>query len=266
MAGVYAFRLDRIHAKSIRSNRNDVDIVNFSVLVNEVQRGRGSAVFPLWNGSNVPTHPDGPPNGVAPDIREGMARNWVIGPFELEDADTAHVVYTGTNTSDGSLSDQDFERLQLDILNSIIGAAIGSIGGPIGALVGAIAGAIEDIAGTVLGWEREGPCNGLVFADAVKFRGDELAQLSFEEQDHNFPNASRAVITKEYTDEATHPAENCGDIARTAVTFWVIRVEGPLKVKSLALRKRSIDFTQGLLQLAPTDQPVSVKNLIGLRA
>jgi hypothetical protein len=257
--GAFAFRLDSLHHTNIRSRNSDVDLVTFAVLVNQVDRGHGAGTFPAWPGMTTPTHPAGPPNGVAPDSRSGMAADWTIGPFELEHDDVVHVLYAGVNMSDANLSDQDAERLELDILNRGVEVAAGAPGGIVGEVFTQALGFISDPVGWLLGWQRQGPCNGLVFSDIVEFTGGSLGQLSYTETSFSLPKTMETKITKfNYTDAASHNHENCGDIAQTDVSFSVLKVTEPFSVKTwISHAHPHADIRNGLQHLEP--------NLVGLR-
>ncbi|MDB5546543.1 MAG: hypothetical protein JWO64_3692 [Hyphomicrobiales bacterium] len=262
--GAFAFRLDSLHHTNIRSRNTDVDLVTFAVLVNQVDRGHGAGTFPAWAGMTTPTNPAGPPYGVAPDSRSGMALDWTIGPFELEHDDVVHVLYAGVNTSDASLSDQDAERLELDIVNRGVEAAASAPGGLIGELFSQGLGFISDPVGWLIGWQRQGPCNGLVFADAVEFTGGGLENLSFSKTSFSLPNTMETQITKfNYTDEATHNHANCGDIAQTDVSFSILKVTEPFSVKTWVSHAHpSANLKNGLQALEPNASSLRLKKVM----
>jgi hypothetical protein len=271
----YAFRLDQIHAGNPRGQIPDNDVVTFSVLVNQIDRGHGAGFFPdLAAGSNCPAV------AVTANTRNGMSKNWIVGPLEIALGDTVLVVYSGTNTSDSEVDLSGQGTIEIKILDSITSAAIGAIGGAVASAVTTVLGLIGDPVGKFLGYSAPVPCNGVVFSDAVSFSGSGLDSLAFHPNDTPYvvgflPGSGESgefSFTRSYTDEATHNA-GCGEVAHYDVTFSV------LKVTSISVRsylrwlfpgawKDGVlvpDFSQGLRQLAAPHAAVSVKGLLGLR-
>lgn len=263
----FAFRLDTLTVVHRRGILTDTDIVTFGIRVNQADRGYGSGIFPaLANGSVTPAA------AIQPGVRQGMGRDWIIGPFEFERDDAVEVIYTATNTSDRQLSDIDAERAQLKIMDLILTTAVGAIGGPVGAAIGAALGAVTDPVARLLGWEPQGPCNGLILADAVAFTGGGLGQLPFapptvSNSFNTLPNAQETSITRSYNDTATHDSNVCGGIAEYQVTFSVLEVAPPLSTAFYAGRRSpSGGSFKSFASLRPGGDSVGIKTLLGIRS
>ena len=59
----FAFRLDNIHVRYQRGQLIDNDLVTFSVLVNQIERGASAGVF-----NGMPTGSDNPARAVTPTV------------------------------------------------------------------------------------------------------------------------------------------------------------------------------------------------------
>lgn len=257
----YAFILSQLEIGETRGKQNTDDyIVTFSVKINDVLRGSGSGrLVSLAKGATVPMQ--------RPDRRDRMNSGWVIGPFELEEGDHVVVTITGTNIGDSEwrISQEESEKLQMKILESVVTAAAGVLTGVIGATASGAISALLSPMSEFLGWEAPERCNGLVFADEIEFRLSQIERLSFVEELPNM-RMRNALVVRDYTDEATHDTEQCGAIARTRVTMRVREEYGPVAVKVQAIRQReTIDVRKGLRQLLPTNEPISVKQLLNMR-
>ncbi len=272
---LYAFRFDSLHTIAPRSKRTDEDILTFLVRVNQRERGRGAGRFPgQARGSVTRTDPTGV-NGVAPNLRQDMGADWIIGPFEIGDDDQVEIVITVVNVSDASLSDQDAEELELKILDAlVIGTATSAaglftgLGQFVGEGVASAIGWVADPIGKLIGHERSGPCNGGVLAESLTFTGASLAQLDYADPSPNpfveLPTSTESAITRRQQ-AATHP-ENCGDRADTEVTVSVLSVAPPISVAHYAGRRTPADERDS--RLSPlgdpgADEPVSVRQLLG---
>jgi hypothetical protein len=173
-----------------------------------------------------------------------MSGDWQIGPLETAPSDIVDVVYTGTNVSDSGLSSlgtQKQDELEIKILNAVAKKFVGQVAGAgLGEALGsafseAFDKAFSDPVGDLIGYKRQGPCNGNVFAAAVPFRGSDLDHLAMspltytyfpgtqypETRTSEFPGIR---FTHSYTDQATHDTSVCGGIAETDVTFSVCRL------------------------------------------
>lgn len=261
----YAFKLGKIHVITPRGRIPDNDIVTFSVFVNQVDRGHGSGFIPaLGKGSTVPVA------AVKARNRNGsMSTDWIIGPLEIAPGDLIHMVFSGTNTSDSQIDLSGQAEIEIKILNKIVGAAVGAVGGPIGSAIGAALSLLGDPVGTILGFEPQGPCNGLVFSDTVEFTGTGLDSLAFRppEGENAFvslPKATEFSFTRSYTDEKDHNSENCGDIARTEITFSILRVPS-ISVRFYLNRFFDADLRQGVRRLAAPGSAVRLRSLVRVR-
>jgi hypothetical protein len=263
----YAFKLSRINVINPRARTVDNDIVTFTVLVNQLDRGRGSGFFPaMGKNSNIAAA------AVNTTNRTGrMGKDWIVGPLEISPGDIIHLIYSGTNTSDGDLSQIERDKIELKILDSIVSAAVGAIGGAIGAAIGTALGYISDPVGTILGYEPYGPCNGLVFSDTIEFSGSGLATLPFRPPppqhvqigdvgEARLHGALEAPFTRSYTDEATHNSDNCGGIAHTDITFAVLQLP-VVSLRDCAPRFFNRYLDHGVRPLAPPDSTISVRSL-----
>ena len=256
----YAFKLTQLRINRQRGRIPDNDIVTFTVLVNQSERGGGGGLFPdLATGSVVPAV------AVTANTHRGaMSSDWIVGPLELAPGDVVNIVYSGTNVSDSELDLGKQSQIEIKILDSILSGAVGAIGGPVGSAVGAVLGLIGDPVTTILGFHPQGPCNGLVFSDTLTFTGDELTRLTYGELQSGaaLPNAVASSFTKSYTDEATHDKSTCGAIALTDVTVSVLRVPY-ISVRSQDERLFKKNLTLGMRQLAQdSNSELSLKTLL----
>ncbi|MFZ0548322.1 MAG: hypothetical protein WAM60_22940 [Candidatus Promineifilaceae bacterium] len=275
----YIFKLDQIRVKQQRGILSDSDVVTFSVFVNQLDRGHGTATFPALVSSPNPT----PAEAVPPRNKLNInGQQWRIGPLEILEGDDVHVIYSGMNISDvnlSSLSSKQLDEIELKILSSLGTAAVGGLTGGLGLIgegIAAALGAIGDPVGKALGYKPQGPCNGLVFSDAVQFTGgglDNLEMTPLPPQLHTKPPMPRywtISFTRSYTDEATHDTEKCGPIAETEITFSVLRMSF-ISVRWLRTN-RFIDTSKtpskigpGLRQFGQPGTVISLKSLLGLR-
>jgi hypothetical protein len=219
----YIFRLESMLVKHRRGNIPDNDVVTFSILINQADRGHGTGVVTDVVAFDQPI----PFNVVPPNNGLNIDRGWDAGPFEVDPGDVVHVVYTGTNISDvelESLSTKDQDEIEIKILDGIVAAGLTALGG-VGDVAAAITGVlneIEDPVGTLIGFKPQGPCNGPVFSDAVEFTGSELDSLQMSPPPT--PEGAQSIsFTHTYTDKATHDTNLCGDVAETDITFSVFR-------------------------------------------
>ncbi len=268
----YAFRLDNINVKYQRGKLQDEDIVTFGAFINQVDRGHGAALFhDLSSGSNIPA------GAVPPHTALCITPQWIVGPFEIAPGDGVSIVYSGTNTSDwqlGTSAGQQQDQIEIKILDTIATAVVGATG--FGAIVAAVGGALgyaTDLIGKLLGFRAQGPCNGLVFSDAVEFTGSGLAALPFAPASspqhvyESWPNSLEFSFTRSYTDEATHDTSICGHIAETDVLFSVLQIASVSVKYYMAMFFRSKSLSNGLRQCAPApNSAFSLRKLMSLRA
>ncbi len=286
--GFYLFRLEKLDIKQKRGNVPDNDVITFTVMINQVDRGHGAGFFPaMVPGTAAYTYditPDGLPAFPASN-RVNMSGDWQIGPLETAPSDDVAVVYTGTNTSDSglaSLGTQKQEELELKILNTVAKKFVGLIagvglGGTLGsAFSSAFDSAFKDPVGDLIGYHRQGPCNGPVFAGIVSFRGSDLDRLAMDVLTYTYfsgtpyPETRTSMFpgvrfAKSYTDAATHDTGVCGAVAQTDVTFSVCRLPY-ISVKTWAPRRFSNPSLEtGLRKFGKPNTTISVKSLLGVR-
>ena len=260
----YIFRLHNLVVKHRRGNIADEDIVTFTVLINQIDRGHGSGLF---NGMSASAEPV-PLSAVPPGHAVNMDAGWDAGPFEVDPGDVVHVAFTGTNISDEqltSLSTKDQDEIEIKILDAVAAAALTALGdvGDVAALITGALNEIKDPVGTLLGFKQQGPCNGPVFSDAVEFSGSGLdgLKLSPPPTPQGDPSIS---FTRTYTDEKTHDSSICGHTAETDVTFMVFRRD-VISVRHL-LATRFPFKGPGIRQFGrPGDTTISLKSVLGLR-
>lgn len=160
----YAFMLSHLEIGETRGKQNTDDyLVTFSVTINDQVRGAGSGRFEvLARGATAY-----PPR---PDRRERMTRGWVLGPFELEPDDHVVLTVSGTNIGDSEhrINQEESEKMQMKLLESVVSAGIGLFTGVIGAgVTGALSHFLTPVS-KLLGWEAPERCNGLVFGEQIE--------------------------------------------------------------------------------------------------
>lgn len=289
----YEFRFEKFQVFHKRGIINDQDLVTFTVMVNRIDRGHGSVLFPVVTSNSVHSVDDIADTGAQaypPGNRLNMTKDWTTGPFEIAPNDEVIVIYTGTNTSDSSLSSlphQEQDELELEILNQIAKKGVALVAGVgLGEELGnlfsqAFREIFENPVGDLIGYSRQGPCNGPVFSDARRFSGNDLDNLNaqllpYTRPDSAFYSGSGSYrnpgvrYTHHYTDEATHDSAICGHFADTDVTFSLFRLPY-LSVKDLVSRRfPGRAPSAGLRQLGqpPRFQPgttISIKSLLGVQ-
>lgn len=258
----YLFRLDLIDVLHRRGVIPDDDVVTFSILVNQVDRGHGTGLFPdMVAGEPIPA------SAVPVGNRLNIDSSWTIGPLAIDPGDSVHVVYTGTNISDNqlvSLSTKDQDALEIRLLDAVAAAAL-TAAATLGAVAAAIASglsAIGDPVGKFLGITPQGPCNGPVFSDAVQFSGSGLDNLGLSS-----PSAGglpSLAFTQTHDDAPTHDTSICGPIAETNITFSVIR-QAVISTMTLLEKRFPTRTGAGLRDLAGNSE-FTLFTLLGLRA
>jgi hypothetical protein len=209
--------------------------------------------------------------------------NWITGPFAIAPDDDVIVVYTGTNTSDSglaSLGNEEQDDLELEILNSIFKRGVALVSGvALGAEIGALFSdafkeVFKDPVGDLIGYSRQGPCNGPVFADAIRFSGRQLDDLVVGPIPYlphnsgtvpgrgNYPNPG-VRYTRHYTDEASHDSEICGHFAETDVTFSISRLPY-ISVKDLMRRRFPSYYPYIRKGARPSGEAFSLKRVLGV--
>ena len=274
----YEFRFEKFHALHKRGNIPDSDLVTFTIIINQLDRGHGSALFNVVTTNSIQSTDDR--SADTPMYLAYPARNplnidvdWTTGPFEIAPNDEVLVIYSGTNTSDSSLaslSNQEQDELELKILNKIVQKGVSVfLGAGIGEELGeafsdAFKEIFEDPVGDLIGYSRQGPCNGPVFSDAKRFSGAELDNLPvgpLASDTYAYPNPGFRY-TNHYTDEATHDTDVCGHVAETDVTFSLFRLPY-VSVKNL-MNRRFPDYYPSLRNARPTAPAFSLKRALGV--
>ena len=250
----YAFRLNSLDIVNQRSSHDDMDddLLTFQVLVNDAEQGAGAITYPaIRSGDQISL------NNQFPTTRRHVSPYWIVGPVEAKPTDSIRVAYTGTNqgdlTSEPDQADQDrLETKALDVYfaamlgtageslgAAAIGAAFEAASGPIGKvfdylgkgsdIIASVVPFIDDPIGAALGKDGFPDCNGLVFAGETRFTGDELSRLPYGPQSSllvSLPDATEwQNLPVEMTDQAAHDTAKCGAVARTKVSFSVLRIE-----------------------------------------
>jgi hypothetical protein len=264
----YMFRLERIHAITIRGRIPDDDIITFTVLVNQLERGRGAALFPaIGAGASFS------PFAVPPRNGKNIDREWNIGPFQVAPGDLISVAYTGTNTSDDhsiALDTEKQDKIEIKILDTILTTATGGVGGLLGSAIGAVFGLISDPVGTILGFRPQGPCNGVVFAEGRDFTGAGLDNTPMQPlsqvADLDTPLPPKwpgiSLTSDVLTDAATHDTAKCGHVAETTITMSVFRLPF-ISVRSLVGSRFPHGLGKGLRQVGSPGN-VSLKSRLGI--
>ncbi len=276
----YLFRLETIRTTHRRGNIPDDDVISFSVVINQADRGHGAALFQAMTTNSVATTDDRKPDGALAyraENRLNMSERWETGPFEIAPTDHVGVAYTGTNTSDYGLSGlgtQQQDELEIKILNVVFKKYVGFLLGYgvlddiAGAFSQAFDRAFKDPVGGLIGYQQQGPCNGPVFAGQRQFRGSDLDHLALGPPAFTlYPGTAYpgTRFTETYTDAANHNTDICGHPAETDVTFAVFRVPF-ISVKTWArVRFPGAFLNLGLGKLVPPRPSLSVKSLLGVR-
>jgi hypothetical protein len=285
----YLFRLETIGISRKRGNIPDNDVITFTVMINQVDRGHGSGFFPAMVDDTVAYTYDITEDGLPAypaKSRLNMSQDWQIGPLEVAPSDNIGVVYTGTNTSDSNLSSlgtQKQDELELKILDIVAKKFVGLFAGAgFGDDLGSAFSrefdkAFKDPVGELIGYQQQGPCNGPVFAGVVPFRGSDLDNLVVAPLTYNYfpgtpyPETRTSEypgirFTNHYTDASTHDTTVCGAaVAETDVTFSVCRL-AYISVKTWTPRRfLSPSLDTGLRKLGKPNTTISVKSLLGVR-
>jgi len=238
----YTFQLTRVHPIELRSNiGGDTDLMTFGVALNKRDQGHGSAVVPMFRNSNIggkALYDQSVQNGFVSTIkRERMTKDWTLGPTEIRDGDAVDIVVAGTNTNDSQLptaDQQKMDRLTIDFLNVyyswLVGNFVSTLGLEkvvelIGLGGGAFASYLADPVGRLLGWQAQGPCNGMVFAGTVSLSANDLEALDWTPDPARYAAGPKelSVVTRSYDDSVDHDTNVCGTIARTEIDVTIRR-------------------------------------------
>ncbi len=90
----YLFRLETIGVKHRRGIIQDDDVITFTVIINQVDRGHGAGFFPLRFDNSVASTDDIDEGGLLtyPSTnRLNMTTRWQIGPLEIAPMDDVGV-------------------------------------------------------------------------------------------------------------------------------------------------------------------------------
>ena len=281
----YEFQFEGFHTFHKRGNIPDKDLVTFTVLINQIDRGHGSDTFPAVISNHTESVYDDADTGLRaywPKNPLNISESWGVGPLEILPGDDIIVAYSGTNISDQSDPHQaERDRLELDILNEVAKRGVGLfLGAGFGSEIGGLFSSafndyFKDPVGDFLGYKPVGGCNGPVFADARRFSANDLDSLDVQPLTFiNAPTTSYASVknypfpgkrfTQHATDAATHDSDQCGHIAETDVTFAVFRLPFVSVRALVARRKPGLFLSQGLRQLRPAGDAFSLKSVLGV--
>jgi hypothetical protein len=228
----YAFSLDFIDVKFQRGKLTDVDVITFSILVNQVLRAKGVGKAAAATGGSI-AFGAVPIDSGSGNVHKGQGR-WVAGPLSIAPGDQVSICYSGTNISDtdSQLNAQQQGEVEIKILDAVVSAAVGAIGGAVASAISSALGFIGDPIGKFLGFSKQGPCNGTVFSDAVTFTDTAMANLAFQSRfDPDVPGSSVFSFNRSYTDEATHDTSVCGHIAESNVSFSIYQIPASVSLR-----------------------------------
>jgi hypothetical protein len=153
---LYAFSLDFLDIKFQCGKLTDVDVITFSILVNQISRARGVGSAAAASGGSVLFGAVRVDSGSS-NVNKGQTK-WVAGPLSIAPGDEVSVVYSGTNISgtQSQLTAQQQGEIEIKLLDGLLSATVGVAAG---ALVGAISGFLNfigDPVGKFLGFTKEG--------------------------------------------------------------------------------------------------------------
>jgi len=277
----YAFSLDVIDILFQRGKITDVDVITFSILVNQQLRARAAGTGLGNSGFPIVLSEVGIGQSFGPIVLggkfSGNVFGWLAGPFSLAPGDAVRIIYSGTNTSDSELGNEQVDQIEVQILDQLLTAGVAAVAGDLAKDINKALSFIGDPIGTILGFKPDGPCNGPVFSDGLDFPGDSLANLPFDQQaDPNFvpdgpesdaTGAKATIFTKPdtgtYTDETSHNSDICGRIAETTVKFTIYRLDKGVSLKVYGTKRFGLPaLQQGIRQLGKP--PFTVRQLLQL--
>ncbi|MBB3428908.1 hypothetical protein FHT85_005939 [Rhizobium sp. BK312] len=287
----YTIGIHELYPKKPRSKgAYDILLLSLSVFVNRRRQGFYLLTAPIFSGQ--PLAPSAITesatlNGYPRPKYLNAREPWTIGPIEVDDDDQVVIVYQGLNVSD----DPNFVHTDAwnegvtKVVSTIDEWLIGQFLVGLDLAFPELPDGIKEIlpqdiqkfldnpVGYILGVRPSGPCNGIVFKDALAFTGRDLAALAYEPVPASdfvldaVGKSERFLLAKSYDDSDTHNEEICGPVAHTDVGIAIVRYEfyhlswwGPIKGKMRSL------YSEGLRKYAlADDQQISVKKIFGLR-
>jgi hypothetical protein len=262
-------------------------MMTFGVVVNNRDQGFYALTAPIFPGrahNSDDLREVARVNGYPGPIFANCRGEFSVGPLEIVDDDDVVILYSGTNISDdpNQIPRQEFEKAETKAVSAfylwMLGAATESqwLGEAIDFLKGVAPGEVgkflSNPVGFMLGVGNDGPCNGLVYRDALKQKGHDISQLPYASLpfDENFGSTAKATFKKSYSDaDYGHNTDTCGAVAHTDVTIEMTRYDkfpvaywGPLKGGHVVPKRRPYGIREitGLGSRSGT-----VKQLYGLR-
>jgi hypothetical protein len=282
----YTFALDELHPLNPRSRGpNDILFLSFGVVVNKRDQGYYILTAPIFPERLRSSDIDAAAaNNGYPSPKHANTRSpWTIGPIEVADNDEVAIIYEGINVSDDpnfARSDA-FAQAETKLASYFYAYLLGNFWSGLGLagvpsvvdkfdLPDEVKKFLDNPVGYLLGVHPSGPCNCLVFKDALKFTGRELGAFAYEPQPVRedirkyLGTPGRARSTRRYTDEETHNTDICGLVAHTEVSIAIVKYAfyslswwGPKNGKL---------HPGGLRKYGPSGaQEVSIKDIFGLK-
>ena len=134
--------------------------------------------------------------------------------------------------------------------------------------------AFKDPVGDLIGYHRQGPCNGTVFVGVERFSGTDLDNLVLGPLTYTlYPGTPYPLntfspypgirFTRTHTDADSHDTEICGHIAETDVTFSIVRLPFISVRTWTGVRFPNAVLSAGLRRLRPQGTSFGVKSLLG---
>jgi hypothetical protein len=294
--GFYKFTLAELFPHNPRSRGpDDILLMTFAVAMNNRDQGFYGFTAPIFAGRAL--SPDdireaGRINGYPGPVRANSRSDFSVGPLEIQDDDDVVILYSGTNTSDDPnlAQRQDFDKYETKAISAFyywllgVGTESQWLGDAIELMKriapGDVGKFLSNPVGFLLGVGNDGPCNGLVYRDAIKRKGHEISQLGYAplSVDKYVGSTARATMTKTYSDaEYGHDTDTCGSVAITDVTIEITRYEkfplalgnsdgsrwGPLKNGLVTLTRQRPYGIREISGLGPKSS--TAKQLYGLR-
>jgi hypothetical protein len=240
----YRFTLAELFPHNPRSRGpNDVLMMTFGVAVNNRDQGFYCLTAPIFAGrplSSDDLRQAAVINGYPGPVRANSRGDFSVGPLEIRDNDDVVILYSGTNISDDPnlALHQDFDKYETKAVSAfylwMLGAGTDSswLGDAFNffkyVLPDDIAKYFDNPVGSLLGIGNDGPCNGLVYRDALKQKGHEIKQRIYTplSVDKHVGSTGKTMMSKTYSDaDYGHDTGTCGMVAITDVTIEITRYE-----------------------------------------